>query len=66
MQFGPRFNQASLPGGQRSRDDFDWLNADDRHLILPIGMEIGDVVLPARLGVHADDDAEEAAEFGHI
>jgi len=66
MQLGPSFHQPSLARGQRSGDHIHRLNSDNRHLILPVGVEVRYVVLPARLGEHADYDSEKAAEFRHV
>ena len=66
MQLCPGFDQTPLAGGQRSRHHVHGVNADDRHVILPIGVEVRDVMLPARLGEHAHDDSEKPAEFWHV
>ena len=66
VQLRPGLHQPSLARGQRSRDQVDRLNSDDGHLILPVGVEVRYVVLPAGLGEHADDDSEKAAEFRHL
>ena len=65
MQLCPRLHQTPLPGGQGARHDLDGVDADDRDLILPVGVEMRDVMLPARLGEHPNNDPEEAADLRH-
>ena len=66
VQLGPRFHQPSLAGGQRAGDQVNGVNAKDRVLVLPVGMEVRKVMLAAHLGEHADDDSKKATEFRHL
>lgn len=66
VQLSPRLNQTALSRRERARDHVDGVNADNRDLFLPVRMKMGDVMLPARFGEHADDDSEKATEFRHL
>jgi hypothetical protein len=65
MQFGPRFDQTSLPPRQRASNQIDWVERKNCHLILVIRMKVGQVMRLTRFHVHADNDAEKAAQFWH-
>ncbi len=65
MQFGPSFDQPSLPFWQRTRDQLDGIDAENADLLLIVSVEVHDVVLSTNLHEHSDDDAKEAAQFRH-
>jgi hypothetical protein len=56
MKFGPGLNQLSLPRGQCPGDQLDRINAHNGHLILPIRVKMGKVVLATHFGEHPDDE----------
>jgi hypothetical protein len=65
MQFRPRFNQSLLPLRQGARNYLDRLDAEDPHFLLIICVKVRNMMLPAHLREHPNDNAEKPAEFRH-
>ncbi len=65
MKFGPCFHQSSLSPWQGTFNKFDRVHAIDSNVVLIVRMKMRRVMRRPDFPKHADDDAEEAAQFWH-
>src|SRR2546421_1983715 len=65
MQFSPSLDQTNLPLRHSSFDEFNWIDAEDRRVLLVICMKVWRVMSCARLPIHSDYDPIEATQFRH-
>ena len=61
----PKLDQSLLPFWQRTSDQFNRIDAENADLFLIVSVKVRDMVLCTNFHEHPDDDAEEAAQFGH-
>jgi hypothetical protein len=65
VELGPSFNEPLLPPRQASGQSLDRVNAVNDDIVLVVRMEVGTVMLLARLRIHPDDDTEESRNLRH-
>lgn len=65
MEFCPRLDKAALSPGNRTGNQFHGIKAEYRHVVLVIGVQVWQMVRLSDLEIHANDDAEEAAQLRH-
>ena len=65
MKFRPCLDQTTLSLRKVPRDQLHGINRKDGGFVLEVRVEMNNMVFSSRLGEHSDDDAKEAAEFGH-
>jgi hypothetical protein len=65
VQLGPRLDEAALLARNRPCDQLNRIEAKNADIILIIRVEVWQMVRSANFHVHPNDDAEEAAQFGH-
>ena len=66
VKFRPGLYQAPLTPREFAGDQFDGIEAEDRHIVLVLGVEVRQVVRCPDLHVHTNNDTKKAAEFWHI
>ena len=65
MELRPRLDEPSLAPRKLAVNALDWVNSDDCHVRLIVRMKMRPMMQAASLGVHPNDDPEEAAELWH-
>ena len=65
VKFRPGLYQAPLAPWEFSGHQFDGIEAEDRHIVLVVRVEVRQVVRRPDLHIHTNDDTKKAAEFRH-
>jgi hypothetical protein len=65
VQLSPSLDKPSLRAWQLPGQKLDRVDTEHSYMLLIVSVEVRRVVRLADLHKHADDDPEEAAEFGH-
>jgi hypothetical protein len=62
----PRLRQGGAAASVRSACHLDWLNAENRRILLIVSIKMWSMVPRPGFAIHSNNDTEEAAKFGHL
>src|SRR5271156_2038166 len=65
MQFGPRFHKTLLSERKRARNQFDRIQAVNRHRLLIVSVEVRQMMWSKWLRIHADNNPKKPRKFRH-
>src|SRR6266404_1345207 len=65
MKLGPSFDQAALSLRQCASCHLDWIDAENRCVLLIVSMKMWCMVPGPGFPVHSNNNAEEATQFRH-
>ena len=63
MEFRTRLHETTLTARQRPRDEVYRIDREHGYIVLVLSMEVRQVMWPADLGEHSNDNSVEAAQF---